>query len=192
MAHELLESSSDAALVIAVARRNERALEELFRRYAGQLGMLARRVVRDEQLASDVVQEVFVRLWERPERFDPARGTLRGFLLADAHGRAVDAVRSEVARRARETKDYAERLLEPSPSTGDEALMRILSSEVRELLEQLSEDERRAIELAYFEGHSYREVAELLSEPEGTVKSRIRSGLAKLRTLTTAVVAAFL
>src|SRR4051794_3880090 len=192
MAVGLLESSSDAALVIAVARRNERALEELFRRYAGQLGALARRVVRDEQLAADVVQEVFVRLWEKPERFDPARGSLRAFLLADAHGRSVDTVRSEVARKAREAREYADRMREPSPSTGDEAMTRILSDEVRELLGQLTEDERKAIELAYFDGHSYREVAELLAEPEGTVKSRIRSGLAKLRSLTVAALAVFL
>lgn len=189
MADGLLDSSSDAALVIAVARRDERALEELFRRFSGQLAALARRVVRDEQLASDVVQEVFVRLWERPERFDPERGSLRAFLLADAHGRAVDAVRSEVARKARELRDQSERLREPSPSTGDEAVTRILSDRVRELLVHLTDDERRAIELAYFDGHSYREVAELLSEPEGTVKSRIRSGLAKLRALATTTVA---
>lgn len=191
MGDRLSESSSDPALVIAVARRSERALEELFHRYSAQLTALARRVVRDEQLARDVVQEVFVRLWERPERFDPARGTLRAYLLADAHGRSVDAIRSEVARRGREAREYESRLLDASPSTGDEAVMNILSAEVREHLDRLNADERRAIELAYFDGYSYREVAELLSEPEGTVKSRIRSGLMKLRAMTAAVLAVF-
>jgi len=192
MADGMPASTSDSALVIAVARRDAHALEELFGRYAGQLGALARRVVRDEQLAADVVQEVFVRLWERPERFDPERGSLRAFLLADVHGRAVDAVRAEVARRAREERDHAERLLEASPSTGEEAVMRILSEEARGALVQLTDDERRAIALAYFGGHSYREVAALLGAPEGTVKSRIRTGLEKLRIILTAAASAVL
>ncbi|MFN8224052.1 MAG: sigma-70 family RNA polymerase sigma factor [Gaiellales bacterium] len=189
MGERLLESHSDAALVIAVAGKSEPALEELFSRHAGQLRALARRVVRDDALASDVVQEVFVRLWQRPDRFDPARGSLKAFLLADAHGRSVDIVRSEVARRAREARDLGERLDQAHPTTDDEAMSNILSAEVRDLLAQLGDDERRAIELAYFEGHSYRDVAVLLDEPEGTVKSRIRTGLAKLRALTLAAMA---
>jgi RNA polymerase sigma-70 factor (ECF subfamily) len=181
MAIDLLGTASDTALVVAVARRNERALEELYRRHSGSLLALARRVLRDEQLAADVVQEVIVRLWQRPERFDPERGSLRAFLLADAHGRSVDLVRSEQARRAREERDVAERLLDEPPGTEQEAVLRTLFEDVRASLAVLGEDERRAIELAYFEGHSYRDVAVLLGEPEGTVKSRIRTGLGKLR-----------
>jgi RNA polymerase sigma-70 factor, ECF subfamily len=186
------ESSSDSALVIAVARRSEPALEELCRRYSGQLAGLARRVIRDDELAADVVQDVFVRLWERPERFDPERGSLRSYLLADVHGRSVDLIRAEEARRRREERDHVERLRDPVPTVEDEVVIRGLSADVRESLALLSDDERRAIELAYFDGHSYRDVAILLEEPEGTVKSRIRSGLAKLRSATMAVMVSFL
>lgn len=180
--------ASDLAVALAVGSRNERALEELCGRYTRQLTALAFRVLRDEQLAFDVVQEVFVRLWERPERFDPDRGSLKAFLLADTHARSVDVVRSEEARRRREHRDHDERLRLVEPSVEDEVVIRDLSTRAREALDGLSGDERRALELAYFEGHSYREVARILDEPEGTVKSRIRVALAKLRTAALVVV----
>lgn len=175
------EATSDAALVVSVARRDERALAEIYRRHADSLTALARRVLRDPQLAADVVQEVFVRLWQRPERFDAERGALRAYLLADAHGRSVDLVRAEGARRRREEREIAYRLDEPVTTPDEEVIARIESAEMRAALDSLTSDERAAIELAYFGGRSYREVAALLSEPEGTIKSRIRSGLVKLR-----------
>jgi RNA polymerase sigma-70 factor (ECF subfamily) len=187
MAFGLFESASDTALVVAIARRNERAMEELCRRHAGQLTALARRVLRDDQRAADVVQDVLMRLWERPERFDPERGALRSFLLADVHGRSVDLVRAEQSRRRREERDHVERLRDEPPSTEEEVVVRELSAEVRSALAVLTDDERRAVELAYYGGHSYRDVAVILGEAEGTVKSRIRSGLTKLREATMAV-----
>jgi RNA polymerase sigma-70 factor (ECF subfamily) len=172
---------SDSALVVAIARGSEQALEEIYRRHAGALYSLGRRVTRNDDLAAEIVQEIFVRLWATPERFDPERGSLRAFLLADVHGRAVDAVRSEVARRRREERELLLRPVDRAPSLEDEAVERATSRELRESLDGLAENERRAIELAYFGGHSYREVARLLGEPEGTVKSRIRNGLLRLR-----------
>lgn len=185
-----LEAASDTALVLAVAGRDEAALQELHRRHAGPVLALARRVAGNDDLGAEVVQEVFVRLWSTPSRFDPDRGSLRAFLLADAHGRAVDVVRSEVARRRREERDVMEAATVDLETPEEEVVAAAASAELRAAVETLSTDERRAIELAYFGGHSYREVAELLGEPEGTIKSRIRTGLLRLRdTLTAAAVA---
>jgi RNA polymerase sigma-70 factor (ECF subfamily) len=185
-----LEAASDTALVLAVSGRDEAALQELHRRHAGPVLALARRVAGNDDLGAEVVQEVFVRLWSGPSRFDPDRGSLRAFLLADAHGRAVDLVRSEVARRRREERDLVESVTVDLETPEEEVVAAAASAELRAAIETLSGDERRAIELAYFGGHSYREVAELLGEPEGTVKSRIRTGLLRLReTLTAAAVA---
>ncbi len=125
---------------------------------------------------------MFVRLWEHSDRFDPQRGALRAFLLAMTHGRALDVVRSDVARQRREERDVV-----PVNTSGHDAseqvVARTVADAVRNALSLIPESERRAVELAYFGGHSYRTVASLLDEPEGTVKSRIRSGLARLRTV---------
>lgn len=172
---------SDAALVVAVARRDESALAELYERHGGAVHGLARRITRDDALAQDITQTVFVRLWRQPERFDAERASLRTYLMADTHGRSVDLIRSEEARRRREDDVSAE----PSviPTVESQAWASLDATAVRDAVSQLPEHERAAIVLAYFDGHSYRDVAEVLGEPEGTVKSRIRSGLRRLRGL---------
>jgi RNA polymerase sigma-70 factor (ECF subfamily) len=172
--------AGDVQLVAGVVASDERALAEIYRRHADTCYALARRVLNDRTLAEEVVQELFVRLWREPDRFDPARGTLRSFLLAQVHGRSVDLLRAEVARRGREERDALR-----MPVANDDlerAVLDLTEAEVvRDALANLSEGERSAIELAYFGGHTYREVATLLEQPEGTVKSRIRSGLLRLR-----------
>jgi RNA polymerase sigma-70 factor (ECF subfamily) len=171
----------DRALIALIADQDRNALAEVYRRHAEVSFGLARRVLTDRALAEEIVQDVFVRLWEHPERFDADRGTLRAFLLADTHGRAVDLIRAESARRAREEK--------VSPSEIDvadlerEVIDLVQADAVRTALAALEPDERRPIELAYFGGHTYREVAAMLETPEGTIKSRIRSGLARFRVL---------
>ena len=174
------EGKSDAALVVTIGRFDESALRELYDRHGGAVFALARRLLNSRTLAEEVAQEIFLRLWNRPERFDPDRGTLRAFLLADTHGRSIDLLRSEAARRERETKDGR---LAPAPSFNleNEVLANVQAETVRNALAELSDGERKAIELAYFGGFTYREVAEQLGEPEGTVKSRIRTGMKRLR-----------
>ena len=173
-------AADDAALARAVLDGDEPALAELYGRHGGTALALARRVLSDRVLAEEVVQEVFVRLWRDPARYDPERGSMRAWLCAQVHGRAVDLLRAESARRAREERDAFR-----SPTIEDDlerAVFELTEGEaVRRALESLSDGERRAIELAYFGGHTYREVAVLLEQPEGTVKSRIRSGLLRLR-----------
>ncbi|MDQ6726947.1 MAG: sigma-70 family RNA polymerase sigma factor [Actinomycetota bacterium] len=175
-----LREASDAALVVAIGRWREDALAEVYRRHAGAAYALARRLLNDNQLAEEILQEVFLRLWNTPERFDPERGSLRSYLLAQTHGRSVDLLRSETSRRRREERDARE-----SPAIGDDIEREVIdltvSEKVKEVVAALPIDERQAIELAYFGGHTYRQVAVMLEAPEGTVKSRIRSGLRRLR-----------
>jgi RNA polymerase sigma-70 factor (ECF subfamily) len=178
---EGLPELSDAALVVAIGRWRQDALAEAYRRHAGSVYALARRLLADGTLAEEVVQEVFLRLWDHPDRFDPARGSLRSFLLAGCHGRAVDLIRSESSRRARESREHRERA-EAGYDIEHEVLDLVVADSVRVALATLPAEERAAIELAYFGGHTYREVAVELGEPEGTVKSRIRAGLRRLRT----------
>ncbi len=176
-----LRDVSDAALVVAIGRWREDALAEVYRRHGGAAFALARRLLNDRELAEEILQEVFLRLWNTPERFDSERGSLRSFLLAQIHGRSVDLLRSETARRRREEREARE-----STSFGDDIEREVIdltvSEKVKEVVAALPTDERQAIELAYFGGHTYRQVAVMLKAPEGTVKSRIRSGLRRLRT----------
>lgn len=174
--------ASDPDLVDAIAEGDERALAEVHQRYAGAVWAVAQRVCGDRAAAEDVCQTIFVDLWGRPERFDPERGKLRSWLVAQAHARAVDVVRSETARQRRQER--VARLAPTPPPSGDveaASLLASLTDHVRRALDRLTADDRDAIVLAYFGGHSYRETAALLGAPEGTVKSRIRRGLESLR-----------
>jgi RNA polymerase sigma-70 factor (ECF subfamily) len=176
-----LRNVSDAELVDAIRRSDEAALAEAYHRHADASRALARRLAREPALAEEVVQEVFVRLWNQADRYEASRGSLRSYLLAHTHGRALDVVRSETARRRREERE-AQLKTEPRYDLEREVVERTTATQVREALATLPEAERKAVELAYFGDHPYREVAEMLGEPEGTVKSRIRSGLSRLRT----------
>ncbi len=173
--------ASDASLVVSIGRYQQLALAEAYRRHAGAVFGLAKRLLGDAARAEEIVQEVFVRLWNEPNRFDPDRGTLRSFLLAHAHGRSIDLIRSDSARKRREEREVREQA-DGGYDVAHEVWDMALADHVRDALAELSEDERAAIELAYFGGLTYREVAERLGQPEGTVKSRIRTGLKRLRT----------
>ena len=169
----------DAVLVASVVARNDPALAEVFRRYAPVVAGLARRVLGDEALAQDVVQDVFVGLWDHPERFDQSRGSLRTLLLTQAHGRSVDIIRTREARKRREDRVASEPAV-PQPEIDAEFFGIAQAEAVREALLALPEAERRVLQLTYFEGHTYRAAAQILGLPEGTVKGRIRASLRKL------------
>lgn len=131
--------------------------------------------------AEDVVQEVFATLWARPERFDPSRGELAAYLRLATRSRAVDAGRAERSRRARQDR-FAHREANRDATAADELAMdRLVQARARDHLGRLPDRERQAITLAFFGGFPYKEVARRTGLPEGTVKARIRSGLARLR-----------
>ena len=182
MATEDLGEVEDHELVAAITRRDEAAMAEAVRRHRGPVLAFARRLVGDSARAEEISQEVFLRLWERSSRFDAQRGSLRAFLLAITHGRALDVMRSDASRHTREQRD-AVRTNTPSRGVEAEVIAQTVAAAVHHALAHLPDTERRAVELAYLGGHSYRTVARMLDEPEGTIKSRIRSGLAKLRPL---------
>jgi RNA polymerase sigma-70 factor (ECF subfamily) len=175
-----IDAASDAQLVTSIARYSEVALAEVYRRHGRAVYGLARRVLNDATEAEDVTQEVFLRLWRQPDRFDPDRGSLRSFLLAQAHGRAVDAVRSSSSRHQREIRDAA-RTAQAAYDLQHEVWDLALADQVARAMSELTDDERQAIELAYFRGQTYREVARSLAQPEGTIKSRIRTGMQRLK-----------
>ena len=156
---------------------DERALGELYAQFSSFVYGLARRVTADATAAQDVTQEVFARVWEHPELFDPSRGSMRAWLGTLTHHRSVDFVRREEASRRR-----AERDTEAPPTIDIEEMATSLAvaERVRIAVDALPEDQRRAVRLAYYGGRTYRQVAEELGIPEGTAKSRLRLALRRV------------
>ncbi len=164
--------------------RDEGALRELIRRYGGVVFGMARRVVAEPGHAEEVAQDSFFALWRRPGAFDPGRGTLQAFLVGMARNKAIDLVRREEALKRTKESLLAEAGKESEGPANSEQMSRIDDRhEVMAALAKLSPVQREALVLAYFGGRTYREVAEELGIPEGTAKTRLRDGLARLRTL---------
>jgi RNA polymerase sigma factor (sigma-70 family) len=176
------ETTPDSELVDDVRDGCEPAMAVLYDRYAPRCLALARKVVRDQHRAEEVLQEVFIVLWRKPETFDAHRGSLVTWLLTITHRRSVDAVR----RDRRHTPTSVEQLLEREPAAGpsidDQLIATIDAEHVRAALRALPLDGRRAIVLAYFGGYSQSEIAAMTDTPLGTVKSRMRAAMAKLQT----------
>ncbi len=170
---------SDEALVALVARSDEAALAELYDRFGRPAYGLALRVVRDTSLAEDVVQDAFLAVWRSAERFVPERAKASTWILTLVHRRAVDLVRREQPRRA-EPLDTA---LEAREATEEQAWLRLRRAHVQQALRRLPDHEREAIELAYYGGFTQSQLADRLGQPLGTIKSRMFSGLARLREL---------
>ena len=172
----------DSQLVELVAQRDAGALEALYDRYGRAAYSLARRILTEETLAQDVVQEVFLSLWRDARRFDPGRGTAATYLLSMTHHRAVDVVRREEKLRRWRTSDEGLEL-EPDPKARveDEVEASERRAEVRSTLAELPAAQREALLLAYFGGYTQREVAALVGVPLGTVKTRMAAGMRKMR-----------
>jgi RNA polymerase sigma factor (sigma-70 family) len=171
---------SDEALLALIARADEHALAELYRRFARLAYGLALRILRDDALAQDAVQEAFLGVWRGAERFMAERAKPSTWLLTLVHRRAVDLVRREERRRAEPLEPEAEARAAPS---GDEAELLTRRESIRAALRQLPPEQREAIELAYYGGYTQSELAERLGQPLGTIKSRMFTGLARLREL---------
>jgi RNA polymerase sigma factor (sigma-70 family) len=171
---------SEEACVALVARGDEPALAELYDRFGGAAFGLARRILRDETLAEDAVQEGFLDVWRGAARYMPERGRASSWLLMLVHRRAVDLVRRTERRRAEVVDDIPE---QGSPSAEDASWLRLERERVQGALKQLPDAERESIELAYYGGFSQSEIAERIGQPLGTIKSRTFSGLRRLRDL---------
>lgn len=171
---------SDEALVLLAARSEQHALAELYDRYCRTAYGLALRVLRDEELAEDAVQEGFLAVWRTAARFVPERGKASTWILTLVHRRAADIVRREQRRRA----DTLDEAAEPSgASVDEEAWLRLQRERVQHALRQLPDQQREALELAYYGGLTQSELAERLGQPLGTIKSRMFAGLSRLREL---------
>lgn len=157
-----------------LAARDQGAFAEIYDRFSPFVHALARRVSRDRYAADDVVQEVFLALWQRPGRFDPERGSLRAWLGTVTHRASVAWVRKQVANRRRENNQAITSVVN---DVEDTALRRVSLGRARELIAALPFLQRQAVELAYFENLTYREVAGRTGVPEGTAKSRLRRAL---------------
>lgn len=174
------EADYDRILMQRLLQRDIVALEQLYDRHHQVALGLACRIVRDRTLAEDVVQDAFLTLWRQPERFDPARGTARGWLLAIVHHRSIDRVR-RVAAIGRPVELSPDMVDERAGDPSELAWESIRREQVRAALDRLPDEQRRAIELSFLQGRTHQEIAELMHCPLGTVKGRIRIGLEKLR-----------
>jgi RNA polymerase sigma-70 factor (ECF subfamily) len=174
---------TDALLAARLAAGDHVALAEVFDRLAPAVYSGALRVLGHRAAAQDVVQDVFVELWSHPGRYDPAAGSLRGYLTMQARHRAVDLVRSELRRAARQERSSRLEPGQPDPSPYEQMMASEAAAAVRAAVEMLPAGQRRIVELAYFRGLTCREAAKAAGIPEGTAKSRLRLALAKLETM---------
>jgi RNA polymerase sigma factor (sigma-70 family) len=162
----------------ALIARDDRALGEIYDQFASFVYGIAFRVIGDARAAEDVAQDVFMKLWEQPTGFEPERGSLRTWLGTLAHRRAVDHVRREEAKRRTAIREASRPAV--APDVEEMAMALVTAERVRAALDTLPDEQKEAIQLAYFGGRTYREVAQMLGIPEGTAKSRLRLGLRRI------------
>ncbi len=172
-------SSED--LLHRVSRGDQAAFGELYDRVSGQVYGVIRRVLRDPARSEEVTQEVLVEVWQTAARFDADRGSATTWIMTMAHRRAIDRVRSVQSSRDRDERVGHRDLVRAFDEVAEEVETRFEHDQVREALGALTDLQREAVELAYYGGYTYREVAELLGAPLGTIKTRMRDGLIRLR-----------
>jgi RNA polymerase sigma-70 factor (ECF subfamily) len=171
----------DASLLRAIQAGTQDAVGDLYDRYGGQAYGLAVRITGDATAAEDAVQEAFVSLWRQAPRFDPARGQVKSWLLTIVHHKAVDIVRRRSGRPERSLPDTPDAFVDEDAGPEQRAEQMIDAEAVREAVRHVPEEQRRTIEMAYYRGMTHVEIAEETGVPLGTVKSRLRIGLEKMR-----------
>ncbi|WP_199433333.1 ECF RNA polymerase sigma factor SigK [Qaidamihabitans albus] len=176
------EGPTAEELLVEVAKGDERAFEQLYDRLAGPVFGLVRRILRDHAQSEEVAQEVLVELWRTATRYSPDKGSALNWAMTLAHRRAVDRVRSARASTDREQRATFEAGRgRPFDEVSEAVTASWERQQVRRCLSHLTELQRESVLLAYYQGYTYREVAEVLSAPQGTIKTRLRDGLIRLR-----------
>ena len=180
-----MSAVSDADLITLVTRGDQDALEMLYERYSRAVYSFSLRIVGDAQVAEEILQEVFVRAWQQGGSFQAARGSLITWLLSITHNLSIDEVRRRKRRPQKADAEEPETILASLPDEGsdveEEVWLSSLRVSIQDALQQLPAAQREAIELAYFQGLTQREIADVLGEPLGTIKTRMRLGMLKLR-----------
>ena len=169
-------SGGDEPLIVRVRERDQQAMGEIFDRYATMVYSVAMRVLKDPAQAEDVMQEIFLQVWNHPDRFSQGRGSLGAWLAVVARNRAIDLL-----RKRRPTEDCEEVVLASGTNLASEVERNAIMDKVRGILKDLPQEQQRSLELAFFEGLTHSEIAARTGDPLGTVKTRIRSALASLR-----------
>jgi len=169
-------SQDDAALLALVKRGNEHAMASLFDRYSAVVYSVALRVLRDPASAEDVLQEVFMQIWRSPDGFIATRGSLGGWLAVVSRNRSIDAL-----RRKKPTEQVDEMVLAAPYNLANESERNSMMEKARGVIDKLPVEQRKTLEMAFFDGLTHSEIAEMTGEPLGTVKTRIRSALTTLR-----------
>jgi RNA polymerase sigma-70 factor, ECF subfamily len=171
------ETTTDWSLLARIGKKDEEALSALYDRYSGLVFSEAKRILRDTGAAEEILQDLFYQVWRTAERFDPARGSLAGWLLVAARNRAI----SKLRRKSGPTEELDEKGVSLKIDVESRAAQNLLLDKVRTVMGNLPENQREALECAYFEGMSHTEIAEKTGQPLGTVKTRIRSAMEALK-----------
>lgn len=169
-------TDEDSVLLSLVQRGDEQAMASLFDRYSKIVYSVALRVLRDPASAEDVLQEIFMQIWRNPDGFIATRGSLGGWLAVVARNRSIDLL-----RRRKPTDSVEDVVLASSCNLGNEAERNIMIEKARVVIDQLPIEQKKTLEMAFFDGLTHSEIAEMTGDPLGTVKTRIRSGLTTLR-----------